>query len=133
MYLLDTNVLSAIRKREPFAIAWLSGIPRRTTWISVITLGEVAKGVAMKGRRDPIAAGHLAQWLAEIEISYLDRTIPIDGQISMRWGEIAALRTRGVPDGLIAATAIIHGLTLVTRNVADFADTGVAIVNPWAA
>jgi len=132
VYLLDTNVLSAIRKREPAAREWLSRVERGSTWISVVSLGEIAKGIAMKRRRDPLAANHLERWLLSLQHFYRDRLFDIDDQIALEWGRIDALRTRGVPDGLIAATALVHGLTLVTRNVADFADTGVTIVNPWA-
>lgn len=131
MFLLDTNVLSAIRKREPAASEWLSRIERGTSWISVVSLGEIAKGVAMKQRRDPAAADYLNRWLFKVHQAYRDRIFDIDDQIALEWGRIDAIRTRGVPDGLIAATAIVHNFTLVTRNVADFADTGAAVVNPW--
>lgn len=131
MFLLDTNVLSAIRKRDPEASGWLSRIERGTSWISVVSLGEIAKGVAMKQRRDPMAADHLNRWLFKVHQAYRDRIFDIDDQIALEWGRIDAMRTRGVPDGLIAATAIVHNFTLVTRNVADFADTGVTVLNPW--
>lgn len=85
----------------------------------------------MRYRRDPVAAAHLARWLREVRLSYADRVFDIDDRIAEEWGRIDAIRTRGVPDGLIAATALVHGMTVVTRNVADFADTGVPIVNPW--
>lgn len=133
MFLLDTNVLSAIRKREPAASKWLSQIERGSSWVSVVSLGEIAKGVAMKQRRDPAAARHLYGWLSRVHQAYRDRTFDIDDRVALEWGRIDALRTRGVPDGLIAATALVHDLTLVTRNVADFADTGVRLLNPWQA
>jgi predicted nucleic acid-binding protein len=133
VFLLDTNVLSAIRKREPAASEWLSRIERGTSWVSVVSLGEIAKGVAMKQRRDPAAARHLSQWLSRVHQAYRDRIFDIDDQIALEWGRIDAIRTRGVPDGLIVATALVHDLTLVTRNTADFADTGVRLFNPWQA
>jgi predicted nucleic acid-binding protein len=131
VFLLDTNVLSAIRKREPAASEWLSRIERGTSWVSVVSLGEIAKGVAMKQRRDPATARHLSQWLSRVHQAYRDRIFDIDDQIALEWGRIDAIRTRGVPDALIAATALVHDLTLVTRNTADFADTGVRLFNPW--
>ena len=132
MLLLDTNVLSAIRKREPAASEWLSRIERGTSWISVVSLGEIAEGVAMKQRRDPAAADDLfVRWLFKVHQAYRDRIFDIDDQIALEWGRIDAIRTRGVLDGLIAATAIVRNFTLVTRNVADFVDTGAAVVNPW--
>ena len=132
MFLLDTNVLSAIRKRVPEATVWLSTVERGTTWVSVITLGEIARGVHMKRRRDPVAAARLERWHKLVQDLYRDRLYDIDEEIVLEWGRIDALRTRDVADGLIAATALVHNLTVVTRNVADFADTGVRVVNPWA-
>ena len=99
--------------------------------ISVVTLGEIVRGVITRYRRDPVAAAYLARWLKEVRLNYADRIFDIDDRIAEEWGRVAAIRTRGVPDGLIAATAIVHGMTIVTRNVADFADTGVPLINPW--
>ena len=102
-------------------------------FLSVITLGEIERGVAMKERSDPKAAESLSAWLQKIRIDYANRTLPITDQISVLWGRLSARRTRGDADGLIAATAIIHNLVLVTRNTADFDDTGVLLLNPWSA
>lgn len=133
MFLLDTNVVSAIRKRDPTVIRWLVGHEQQALWLSVITLGEIASGVHQKRRRDPAAASHLARWLERLQLHYRDRIYDIDDQVAAEWGRIDALRTRGTADGLIAATAIVHDRTVVTRNVADFADTGATLTNPWDA
>ena len=97
----------------------------------MITLGEIARGVAMKERDDRPAAGHLTVWLETLRREFADRILPVTDEIALEWGRIAALRPRGDADGLIAATAIVHNLVLVTRNEADFADTRAAIINPW--
>ncbi len=133
MYLLDTNIVSDARKRLPLIEAWLSPKASSELFISVITLGEIARGIAMKSRRDQIAAGHLSIWLQTTKKAFADRTLPVTEAIAIEWGRIAALRPRGDADGLIAATALVHDLILVTRNVADFEDTGVTILNPWTA
>ena len=131
MFLLDTNVVSAARKRDPSVARWIARQERFSLWLSVITLGEIVRGVEKKRRRDPVTAHHLAHWLHLLRQHYADRILGIDGAIASEWGRIDAIRTRSTTDGLIAATAIVHDMTLVTRNVADFADTGVRLVNPW--
>lgn len=131
MFLLDTNVLSAARKHDPFVAAWIKSNDKFGLAISVISLGEIIRGVHMRRRRDPDAALHLERWLFRIQSQYRHSMYDIDEQVILEWGRIDALRTRGVPDGLIAATALVHDLAIVTRNVADFADTGARVVNPW--
>jgi toxin FitB len=131
MYLIDTNVVSEARRRAPPAVAWLRSAPSSAIYLSVLTLGEIAKGIALKERSDPQVAGRLAEWLQKLRHDFADRILPITDQIAMEWGRIAALRSRGDVDAQIAATAIVHGLILVTRNVADFEDTRVSIINPW--
>jgi predicted nucleic acid-binding protein len=131
MFLLDTNVVSAVRKRHPAPAAWMRRQPRDVFYLSVVTLGEILSGARRRALRDPAAGEALEAWLNRLRGEYANRVLPIDEAIALEWGRIAALRTRGVADGLIAATAIVHGLTVATRNVADFADTGVALVNPW--
>jgi predicted nucleic acid-binding protein len=133
MFLLDTNIVSAARKRDPAVVRWLVAHEHHGHWLSVITLGEIASGVYQKRRRDPISAGHLALWLEHLRLRYRDRIFDIDDQVASEWGRIDTIRTRSTADGLIAATAIVHGMAVVTRNVADFADTGVAVINPWSA
>jgi predicted nucleic acid-binding protein len=132
MYLVDTNVVSEARRNAPPAVAWLRAAPPASIYLSVITLGEIMKGIALKECSDSQAAGHLAEWLLTLRQVFSDRILPISDAVAIEWGRIAALRPRGDSDGLIAATAKVHELILVTRNVADFADTGLSIVNPWA-
>lgn len=131
MYLVDTNVISEARRGSPEATAWLRSIDPATVYLSALTLGEVMRGIALKQKADPKAAGHLVEWLRRLRHDHASRILPITDQIAVEWGRIAAIRPRGDIDGLIAATAIVHDLIVVTRNVADFADTGAAVVNPW--
>ncbi|POR52460.1 type II toxin-antitoxin system VapC family toxin [Bosea psychrotolerans] len=131
MYLVDTNVISEARRGSPPALTWLRSVAPGGVHLSTLTLGEIMRGIALKQRSDPKAAGHLAEWLRRIRHDHADRILPVTDQISVEWGRIAAIRPRGDVDGLIAATAMVHDLILVTRNVADFDDTGVSVINPW--
>lgn len=135
--LLDTCVLSEIRhpQGDPRVRAAVGEHADDELFLSVLTLGELAKGIALlePGRRK----SELEAWLSQLHAHYGDRILPIDSETGLIWGEItAAARTNGrtIPaiDGLIAATALRHGLALMTRNVEDFAPTGVRIINPWA-
>jgi predicted nucleic acid-binding protein len=131
MYLLDTNVISEARRGSPQATAWLRSVDPTSVYLSTLTLGEIMRGIALKQRSDPEAAERLTQWLRKIRRDHTDRILPITDEISVEWGRIAAIRPRGDIDSLIAATAIVHRLIVVTRNVADFVDAGVSVVNPW--
>lgn len=131
MYLVDTNVISEARRGSAQALAWLRAVDPDSVHLSTLTLGEIMRGFALKQKSDPKAAGHLAEWLRRIRHDHAERILPVTDQISVEWGRIAAIRPRGDIDGLIAATAIVHDLILVTRNVADFEDTGASVVNPW--
>ncbi len=102
-------------------------------FLSVLTLGELRKGVAAKSRSDPIAAGQLGAWVDGIETSFADRVLAVDAATARRWGELSAGRSQPVIDSLIAATALRHGLTLVTRNIRDVESTGVPFLDPWQA
>ena len=132
-YLLDTNVLSAARRRTPAAVEWLRAVDPATLFLSVITIGEIAKGIALRARTAPVAAAGLDEWLDTLRRIYADRILAIDDAVAVAWGRLMAQRTCPTVDALIAATARVHNLVLVTRNVTDFADTGVDVVNPWAA
>ena len=133
MYLVDTNVISDARRKIPQALSWLQSIPPEEVFLSVVTLGEIARGIAQKQRTDPRSAQVFERWLARLRTTHKARILPITDVIALEWGRLAAERPRGDADGLIAATAIVHGLTVVTRNVRDFADTGVPCINPWEA
>ncbi len=133
-YLLDTNVVSEVGRPqpEPKVIAWLGPIDPDSLFLSVLTLGELTKGVLQLERRNPGAGAPLRAWLDLLRSDYQGRILGIDGVIAETWGRLAAIRPRPVVDGLLAATAIVHELTLVTRNARDFEGTGVAIHDPWS-
>ncbi len=132
-YLLDTNVISETRKTraDSGVMTFLSAAEAAGLFLSVLTLGELRKGVAAKRRSDPGAADQLSAWVDGIETTFADRVLPIDAAAARRWGELSASRSLPVIDTLIAATAIIHDLTLVTRNIRDVESTGVTLVDPW--
>jgi toxin FitB len=134
-FLLDTNVISELRRKRPDArvVAWLKRAGPTTLWISVLTLGDIAKGAARCAARDRAQAETYYRWLALLRSNYADRTIAIDADICEAWGRLAANRPLPVIDGLLAATALARGLTLVTRNVRDFAGVAIGILNPWEA
>jgi predicted nucleic acid-binding protein len=131
MYLVDTNVISEARRGSTQALAWFRSVDPVSVYLSTLTLGEIMRGIALKQKSDPKAARHLTEWLRKIRHDHVDRIVPVNDQISVEWGRIAAIRPRGDVDGLIAATAIVHDLILVTRNIRDFEDTGASVVNPW--
>jgi predicted nucleic acid-binding protein len=135
-YLVDTNVLSELRRRKADAkvVAWMQARPRQSLYLSVLTLGEIRKGI--EGVADPAFRQTLTDWL-EVELPnyFVGRLLLIDAFIADRWGRVQASAGRTLPviDGLLAATALQHNLTLVTRNIKDFEGLGVQLVNPWDA
>jgi predicted nucleic acid-binding protein len=135
-YLIDTNVLSELRSRNADAkvAAWVQARPRQSLYLSVLSLGEIRKGI--EGVADPAFRRTLTDWL-EVELPnyFVGRLLGIDGQVADRWGRMqaSARRTLPVVDGLLAATALHHDLTLVTRNTRDFEGLGVQLVDPWQA
>lgn len=131
MYLVDTSIVSEARRGTAEAVSWLRSVNPLSVYLSALTLGEVMRGIALKQKADPRAAAHLAEWLRKLRHDHLDRILPVTDEISVEWGRIAAIRPRGDVDGLIAATAIVHDLILVTRNVEDFEDTDATVINPW--
>ena len=131
MYLVDTNVLSEARRGTEAARDWLRSVDPEMIYLSVITLGEIMKGIELKQRTDPRAAASLRQWLEQLRQDHADRILPIGDDIAFEWGRLAAERPRATADALIAATAVIHRKAIVTRNTADFVGTRVPLVNPW--
>ena len=136
-FLLDTNVISELTRAKPNqrVAEWLEAVDEALLYFSVLTLGEIRKGVAMLApspRRTLLEA-----WLGtELVTRFAGRVLPIDGIIADRWGLLAGqAQAKGTPlaviDGLLAATALHHNLSIVTRNARDFAGTGVAVFNPW--
>ncbi len=132
MYLLDTCVVSEARRRTPAAVSWLRAAQSDTLFLSVITIGEIMKGIQMKARTDPPRAAALLRWLDELRFVYSGRVLPVDDAVAVGWGRLMAQRSRPVADSLIAATARTFNKVVVTRNTADFADMGVDLIDPWA-
>jgi predicted nucleic acid-binding protein len=132
-YLLDTNVVSETRKThaDPGVVAFLSGADNAKLFLSVLTLGELRKGVVAQQSKNPAFAKQLAAWVDGIETIFIDRLLPVDAAVAARWGELSGGQILPVIDTLIAATALVHGLMVVTRNTKDFAATSVAFVNPF--
>jgi predicted nucleic acid-binding protein len=131
MYLVDTNVVSEARRGTIQAVTWLRSVDPSSVYLSALTFGEIVRGIALKQKSDPRTAAHLAEWLRKIRYDHGNRILPVTDDIAVEWGRIAAIRPRGDIDGLIAATAIVHDLILVTRNTKDFDDTGAVVINPW--
>lgn len=132
-FLIDTNVISEGRKRtpDPKVSAFMEGIRLAAVFISVISLGELRKGAAMRRRSDVSHADQLDAWINGLEEGFAGRLLPIDKAVVRLWGELTASSTVPPVDALIAATALVHDLTLVTRNGRDFAATGADLVDPW--
>lgn len=135
-YLLDTNVVSELRKgarADTGVLTWLATVAGEELYLSTLTVGEIRRGVENVRRRDADGAVSLDSWLARLIDGYRNRIVPVDATIAEQWGRMSVPDPLPVVDGLLAATAKVRGLTLVTRNVGDVARTGVAVVNPFAA
>lgn len=131
MYLVDTNVLSEVRRKTPAAMSWMASVDPTAIYISVISLGEIMKGAEMQMDRDPLFSRRLLNWLDQLHEAYDDRILPVSLDIALAWGRIAAGRSCSTPDALLGATARNHNLVLVTRNIRDFWDLPIAVFNPW--
>ncbi len=137
MYVLDTNVLSELRKVRPGkadanVTAWTESVDAADLFVSVITIMELELGVLSIERKDASQGAILRSWMEQHVLpEFSGRTLPIDTAVAQRCARLHVPDKRGERDALIAATALVHGMAVVTRNVADFRPTGVTIVNPW--
>ena len=134
-YLLDTNVLSESRRpnADERVRAFFEKVNVQRLYVSALSLGEIVKGAEQFRRKDPERSEELLVWSDDIEASFGERVLPVDSDIARIWGEISSDRSRPVIDTYLAATAIAHGLVLVTRNLADFHGLKLMTFNPWSA
>jgi len=139
MFLLDTNVVSELRKAgsgkaDPNVVAWLSARDAAACYVSAVTLMELDLGILLMERRDPAQGARLRVWMEDHVLpEFSERTIPIDRAVALACTRLHVPDPRPERDAFIAASALVHGMTIVTRNVADFAPMGVGVVNPWEA
>jgi len=135
MMLLDTNVLSELRKAgrcDPAVSAWQRDQDLARQFVSVISLLELKLGIELEGRKNADFAARLALWYeGRVKKAFNGRILAVDVQIAEACAELHAARTRPYRDSLLAATAMVHGFTVVTRNTSDFAGTGLPLINPW--
>jgi predicted nucleic acid-binding protein len=133
MYLIDTVILSELRKRQrdEGVVSWIARQRPADLFVSVISIGEIERGIARQRTRNPDFSTALAAWLDVVLALYGERVLPFDLKTARRWGHLSATIGNDSADLLIAATALEHGLTVVTRNVRDFGPTGVLILNPF--
>ncbi|EHD21762.1 PilT protein domain protein [Brenneria sp. EniD312] len=139
MYVLDTNVVSELRKvqagkADANVAAWAESVDAADLFVSAITIMELEMGILSVERRDATQGAMLHSWLEQHVLpEFVGRTLPVDTAVALRCARLHIPDKRGERDALIAATALVHGMTVVTRNVADFEPTGVPIINPWGA
>ena len=135
MFLIDTDVLSALRKRKrhPEIAQWIEKQRSADLYLSVVSVGEIERGIERQQRRDPVHAHALAAWLDSVLALYGERILAVDLSAARRWGRLSGVLGHEGADLLIAATALEHGLTVVSRNVRHFEPTGVAVLDPSAA
>jgi len=133
MWLLDTMVISELRKRipDPNVVQWLSSAPEKSLFLSVVTISEIQRGIALQRSKDTPFAERLQYWLDELIRNYADRVLPVTPEIAGRWGELAARVGHDGADVIIAATALQQGLSVVTRNERHFSPFGVSVLNPF--
>ncbi len=132
-YLLDTNVVSELRKRDPDprVLAWFATISSAELFLSVLTIGEIRLGIERLRRKDEPQADLLEQWLRGLQVAYQDHLIDVDADVAEEWGRLNVPDPLPVIDGLLAASAKVRGWTLVTRNTADLQRSNVALLNPF--
>jgi predicted nucleic acid-binding protein len=134
-FLLDTNIISELRKRDrahPNVVRWVARTAVEEMGTSVIVLAEIRRGIELKRRRDPNQAKSLDRWFADMRTRLGDRVVPIDEPIAEAWALLGIPNPLPLIDGLLAATAKVHGLTVVTRNVVDISRTGVSVLDPFS-
>ncbi len=133
-FLLDTNVVSEIRKQEPDAgvAKWFASVSADRLFLSVLVVGEIRQGIERLARRDSAQAEIFERWLSQLVSDYADRLVPVTEQIAEAWGRLNVPDPVPVVDGLMAATALVHDWTLVTRNVNDVRSTGVRLLSPFS-
>lgn len=134
MFLLDTNVVSELRKTQatPSVVAWANSVPAFKLYISAITLLELEIGILRLERQDPQQAAPLRNWLeTHVVPAFAGRVLSIDSVVARRCARLHVPDRSNECDALIAATALVHGMTVVTRNLQDFIPTGVPLLNPW--
>lgn len=133
-YLIDTNIISEVRKADRCdrqVAAWYASIADEDLFLSTLVLGEIRRGVELARVRDPDKAAVLERWLGQVEAAFGNRVLGVDNAVADQWGRLSAIRPLPVIDGLLAATAMINGLTLVTRNDRDIAGLGATVLNPF--
>ena len=133
-FLLDTNVISELRKRaaDPSVTAWAESHDRHSVYLSAVTIMEIELGIALIERRDPRQGAALRSWMTQqVLTGFAGRILPVDTAVSLRAAHLHVPNPRPERDAFIATTAAEHAMTVVTRNVADFDACGVAVVNPW--
>ena len=133
-YLIDTNIISEVRKGrrcDVNVVRWYETIEDASLYLSVLVIGEIRKNIEKLRGKNAIQADMIEDWLEVVAKTFGERILPIDGAIANEWGRLTAIRPLPVIDGLLAATAKIHRMTLVTRNTADIVDLGVHIINPF--
>jgi predicted nucleic acid-binding protein len=133
-YLIDTNIISEIRKGlrcDRHVASWYASIADQDIFLSVLVLGEIRKGLERLRLKEPARAGALESWLLNISETFADRILPVDRAVADEWGRMSAIRPAPPVDGLLAATAKVHGMTLATRNTADVDGLGAEVVNPF--
>ena len=133
MFLIDTVTLSELRKRQrdPQVVKWFERQRTTDLFLSVISIGEIERGIARQRTTDPAFASALAGWLDRVVTLYGERIVPFDLPTARRWGALSAALGNDSADLMIAATALEHGLTVVTRNASDFEPAGVAVLDPF--
>ncbi|MBA3033123.1 MAG: type II toxin-antitoxin system VapC family toxin [Gammaproteobacteria bacterium] len=133
MYLLDTVIISELRKRktDTGVLRWISSQSDEQLFLSVVTLGEIERGIEKQRKLDPDFADELSVWIESLANNYADRILPVTPVIARCWGRLSARLGHDGADLLIAATALTHGLTVVTRNISHFKPAGVAVLDPF--